>query len=401
MTASGLYPFHCKGTISESPLSIFGLEQREETKKCRPCACDGVWGKVRLCQKSQRTAREDEGLVSVIVPVYCVEDRLRRCVDSILNQTLRDLEVILVDDGSPDGCGAICDEYADRDSRVRVIHKANGGLSSARNAGLEVCRGEYVAFVDSDDWLEADMLQLLLDSCLQYGAQIAECGYRSIYSDRTEDSCPDDGEVLQADGLRAVKGLLEWTDFSTVAWNKLYLYNVIKNIRYPEGKLHEDEFTTYRIFLQAEKLVFVRRIKYNYDRTREGSITSGPFSLRQLDACEAAQRRRDALHQLAANQQVSESASNSYCWVLLDRLYAGWKAGMQQQPSMQNLLEQAKREAEYYRSHPVAPVYRRQLEFLSQKGLDAFGKRRDTGWQGEEDPPGLWSRLLTRLRRGK
>lgn len=193
-------------------------------------------------------------MVSVIVPVYCVEDRLRRCVDSILNQTLRDLEVILVDDGSPDGCGAICDEYADRDSRVRVIHKANGGLSSARNAGLEVCRGEYVAFVDSDDWLETDMLQLLLDSCLQYGAQIAECGYRSIYSDRTEDSCPDDGEVLQADGLRAVKGLLEWTDFSTVAWNKLYLYNVIKNIRYPEGKLHEDEFTTYRIFLQAEKL---------------------------------------------------------------------------------------------------------------------------------------------------
>lgn len=338
-------------------------------------------------------------MVSVIIPVYNVEDRLPRCVDSVLGQTLRDLEVILVDDGSPDGCGAICDEYAAKDSRVRVIHKANGGLSSARNAGLDASRGEYVAFVDGDDWLDADMLQLLLDSCKQYNAQIAECGYRSIYADRTENSCPDTGEVLQADGLRAVKGLLEWTDFCTIACNKLYLRNVIKDIRYPEGVLHEDEFTTYRIFLQAQKLVFVYQVKYNYDRTRAGSITAAPFSIRQLDACEAARQRRDDLQQLAGGEPVAESASNSYCWVILDRLYAGWKAGQQTQPRMQQLLEQARREAEYYHSHPVAPIYRRQLDFVAQKGLDAFGKRRDAGWQGEEDPPCLWRRVLARLRR--
>lgn len=117
-------------------------------------------------------------MISIIVPVYKVEPFLRRCVDSLVNQTYHDLEIILVDDGSPDNCGKICDEYAATDSRIHVIHKQNGGLSSARNAGLEVARGEYIAFVDSDDWVEADTYAKLYELIQQYNADIAECALR-------------------------------------------------------------------------------------------------------------------------------------------------------------------------------------------------------------------------------
>ena len=125
----------------------------------------------------------EEGKISVIVPIYKVENYLNRCVESIRKQTYRNLEIILVDDGSPDACGEMCDRYAQEDSRIRVIHKENGGLSDARNAGIEVAAGEYIAFIDSDDWIDDKMYEVLYHTLLKYDADIAECSYRNLFGD--------------------------------------------------------------------------------------------------------------------------------------------------------------------------------------------------------------------------
>jgi glycosyltransferase involved in cell wall biosynthesis len=229
--------------------------------------------------------------ISVIVPVYKVQDYLGRCVDSILAQTYPELEVILVDDGSPDGCGALCDRYAAQDARVRVIHKANGGLSSARNAGMDAATGTWLAFVDSDDWLDPTMLELLHRLCVEHEAQIAECGSRSLYADRTENSATETGEVTEATPLQALDGNLDYKNFFVMSWNKLYRADIARGVRFPEGRIHEDEFTTHRFYLAAQKIVAVDTAAYNYDRRREGSITAH-FRVENLtDACEALRER--------------------------------------------------------------------------------------------------------------
>ncbi|EGP5489252.1 glycosyltransferase, partial [Enterococcus faecium] len=145
--------------------------------------------------------------ISIIVPVYKVEPYLRKCVDSILAQTFTDFEVILVDDGSPDNSGKICDEYASKDSRVRVIHKKNGGLSSARNAGIDVARGKYLGFVDSDDYIEKDMYELLYDNIVKEQADLSICGIYDIYAGKKVKILPEEYKVL--DKVSAMKIVLE------------------------------------------------------------------------------------------------------------------------------------------------------------------------------------------------
>lgn len=313
--------------------------------------------------------------ISVIVPVYNVQRYLRRCVDSILSQTFSDLEVILVDDGSPDRCGAICDEYAAADPRVKVIHKPNGGLSSARNAGIEAAAGEYLAFVDSDDWLDADMFEQLHRLCTARGAQIAECSYRSIYRDTVTEETPCTAGVIEAGPSEAIRGILEWKHFKPVAWNKLYHRSVIGSTRYPEGWLHEDEFTTYKFFAAAKKLVYLDVSKYNYDRSRTDSITGEAFREANLDSCFALRERREFLHHFGFDE-LEEQDNNVYCWVLLDRLYQCYRnriAG----PKVDAVLAMAAEDAVYFESHPVSPVYLLQLQLLRDNGLKAYGQMRD------------------------
>ena len=129
--------------------------------------------------------------ISVIVPIFNVENYVRKCVDSILNQTFSDIEIILVDDGSTDASGRICDEYLSKDDRIRVIHKENGGLSDARNAGLDMCTGEYIGFVDGDDYIDGDMYELLYKNLIQYDADISMCRFRRIYNNRIDDNGKD------------------------------------------------------------------------------------------------------------------------------------------------------------------------------------------------------------------
>lgn len=225
-------------------------------------------------------------LISVIVPIYKVEEYLDRCVRSIAEQTYSDLEIILVDDGSPDGCPAICDAWAEKDARIKVIHKENGGLSDARNAGIEIATGEYVAFIDSDDSIEPDFIQKLYDAITEYNADVAECAV--LYVDesgntlRERNSAPMT-EMGKIEALRRL--VLEDGVYQTV-WNKLYRREVIADIPFAVGKYHEDEFWTYQVFDRIEKLAVVHDSLYNYLQ-RGSSIIGVGYNIRRLDGLEA------------------------------------------------------------------------------------------------------------------
>lgn len=213
-------------------------------------------------------------LLSVIVPVYNVEEYLTRCVDSILAQTYENLEVILVDDGAKDNSGAICDGFAAKDSRVKVIHKENGGLSSARNAGLDVARGEYIAFVDSDDWIAPDAYAHLMELAEKYDVKLV-CGGRYDVSGKTGAKtvglCPKKEEVISAEEL--VGRIFLWDGCDSSACDKLYHHSILENFRYPEGKVCEDVPVTYKIVLSAGRVAMSDRPFYHYYH-RPGSIST-------------------------------------------------------------------------------------------------------------------------------
>lgn len=214
-----------------------------------------------------------ETLLSVIVPVYNVEAYLPRCVDSILSQTHQNLELILVDDGARDNSGAICDDYAARDSRVKVIHQENGGLSSARNAGLDVAKGEYIAFVDSDDWVTTDAYAHLLDLAEKYEVKLV-CGGRYDVNEKTGAKtvglCPEQETVISAEEL--VGRIFLWDGCDSSACDKLYHRSILENYRFPEGKVCEDVPVTYKIVLSAERVAMSDRPFYHYYH-RAGSIS--------------------------------------------------------------------------------------------------------------------------------
>lgn len=229
-------------------------------------------------------------LVSVIVPIYKVEHFLPRCIDSILNQKHKDFELILVDDGSPDQCSVICDQYAQRDDRIRVIHKKNGGLSDARNAGLKIATGKFIAFVDSDDWVASDYLSSMLEVLQETESDICECGVlRTTGNTNAQSDTRDITEVYDTEA--ALKQLICDGVFHQYVWNKLYKRNCIEGISFPVGKTNEDEFWTYRVFGHAHKIAKLNKVLYYYFQ-REGSIMSVGYNLKRLDALEAKQQRQ-------------------------------------------------------------------------------------------------------------
>lgn len=224
--------------------------------------------------------------ISVIVPVYRVEAYLDRCVTSILNQTFRDLELILVDDGSPDNCGALCDAYGRADSRVRVIHQKNGGLSAARNAGIDWVfansDSQWLTFIDSDDWVHPEMLRRLLDGAVRGQVRISVCGYGETAGEEPR-VLP---ESLEPERWTPKAFYLDRFINATIACAKLYHRSCFAECRYPVGKLHEDEFLTYRLLFAQEALVYLPAPLYAYYQNPEG-ITKTTWSPGRLDAWEA------------------------------------------------------------------------------------------------------------------
>ncbi len=230
-------------------------------------------------------------LVSVIVPIYKVESYLSHCVDSILRQTYYRIEVILIDDGSPDRCGAICDEYAKQDKRIKVIHQDNMGLSGARNTGIDVAVGEYVAFVDGDDWIHPKYIETMLEACIDNNCTLCQCDFFNVVDDYTPRN-EYAGSVFTFETNEFVKAEYEIYSWNcVVAWNKLYHRSLFDGIRYPLGRLHEDEYTTYKIISAAERVALITDKLYYYRRRDDGIMQGECVEKRRSDVKKALEER--------------------------------------------------------------------------------------------------------------
>lgn len=226
---------------------------------------------------------EKKEKISVIVPVYNVEAYLDRCVYSILNQTYQNLEIILIDDGSTDASPAKCDAYAAKDGRIKVLHKPNGGLSDARNAGLALAEGTYIGYVDSDDWIEPDMYASLYRACVDNHAQLAVCRYFEEYKDRTK--AGGNGTVVPLTREELLKiyisGHEEYVIYNSV-WSKLFQRELIEGMQFPKGRNSEDIMYTTRAFCRLNRAVYLDRCLYHYVLDRDGSIMNASHAERMF-----------------------------------------------------------------------------------------------------------------------
>ena len=233
-------------------------------------------------------------LISIVVPVYKVEAYLDKCIQSIVDQTYHNLEIILVDDGSPDRCGEICDAWAAKDSRIRVIHKENGGLSDARNAGMAIATGKYMGFVDSDDHIAPDMYRLLLERMAHDGSDIAACGVEMVYEDDTPRQMLTPGGCHVLDNAQAMEAIIRESLLKQPVWYKLYKTDLIQDIPFAVGKCHEDVFWSWQAVARAKKVSIFDTPCYFYLQ-RGSSIMGSGFSEKRLDSIEAKCIRQDYL----------------------------------------------------------------------------------------------------------
>lgn len=230
--------------------------------------------------------------ISVIVPIHNTERYLSGCLNSITAQTYRNLEIILVDNGSTDGSGTICDKYAAKDGRIRVIHKQEGGVSSARNMGLAAATGDYIGWVDSDDWIESDMFEYLLKNVLRYKADIAVCGWYEHHEGRGEARSWQRPELL--DTGQALGALLEDSMMGNYLWNKLWRAGLFEGIRFPKERRYEDVAVAYRLLAQAETVACLPEAKYHY-RRHMGNLTGDKSLGAEIDYFLAVKERYEWL----------------------------------------------------------------------------------------------------------
>lgn len=255
-------------------------------------------------------------LVSVIVPVFKVEKYLHRCIESIRKQTYPYLEIILVDDGSPDNCGDICEKSAAFDERIVVIHKKNGGLSSARNAGLDIATGEYVAFIDSDDMISLRFVETLVGLCEKHGCDIAQCDFLAVDENFIEPPFNLEQIIRFYDNKQALHEQCcgrNSVSYSVV-WNKVYKKYLFDEIRYPVGRIHEDEFTTYKVLWKLKKMAVTNQYMYYYLQ-RSSSIMGRPFSLGRLDVLEALGERSAFLKERNMEEEYHATLRTILFWI--------------------------------------------------------------------------------------
>lgn len=222
-------------------------------------------------------------LISVVVPIFNVENYLPRCVDSIMAQTYSNLEILLVDDGATDSCPKICDEYAKKDFRIKVIHKVNGGLSSARNAGIERMTGQFCLFIDSDDFIDSEMVSKLYNVAKEKDADIVTCQFVKYYDDKSVEYYSNKSDISIWTGKQALAQMFYPGGIGWSACNKLYRSRLFEKVRYVEGVYWEDMATTYLLFEQC-RLVVETPYRLYYYYIRNTSITGKKSSKRACDA---------------------------------------------------------------------------------------------------------------------
>ncbi len=249
-------------------------------------------------------------LISIIVPIYKTEKYLPRCIESILAQTYKNIELILVDDGSPDDSGKICDDYAKKDVRIRVVHKENGGLSSARNAGLDVATGDLISFIDSDDFVSSVMIQTMLEKLQAEQADLCICGFQ--YTDENGTFLPQSTEGVITDGVMDRKTAFERLDgHYVIACNKLYKRELFADLRFAVGRIHEDEFIMHRVFGKCNSIVTVSDRLYFYVQ-QPGSIMNASFTIRRLDGARALYDRYLFFRERGENELARKALKKSY-----------------------------------------------------------------------------------------
>lgn len=254
----------------------------------------------------------DEVLISVVVPVYNVEHYLKKCVDSICHQTYRNLEIILVDDGSTDCSGSLCDEFATSDSRIRVIHKSNGGLSDARNAGMGLASGEWWMFVDSDDYIAPDTVETLLRAAVENHCEIAVCNMMRIYEDGAQEPfyCPVTEPTIWAGEQR----------FETLrqpsVCNKLFRADLFKELRFPKGKFYEDTFVYHVLAYRASRIAMTGLSGYYYLSRRESILGQPQFTDRYFDYVEAIHERAMFLFNHGVSRYGEEACLSLYAAIV-------------------------------------------------------------------------------------
>ena len=306
-------------------------------------------------------------LISVIIPVYKVENYLCRCVDSVLEQTYTNMEIILVDDGSPDNCPVMCDEYARQDSRVKVIHQENAGLSGARNAGIDMAQGQWLAFVDSDDYLAADFLERLYQACVDTGSSLSVCRWEYVRGETIPEHGTGETRVYTGREMLANLYVPDGAYF-VVAWNKLYRKELFEDIRYPLGRIHEDEATTYRIYDKVKKAAYLDRSLYGYFVTPV-SITRG-FNPKRMDWVTAVAERLDFFEQkgytelMVPGLQALADGSIDIWFGLRDQLPGSEK----QQEEIRTLIREGLRRVKKYGKFPLRTEIGYRL-FLTWPGL--------------------------------
>lgn len=238
---------------------------------------------------------EKNPLISVVVPVYKVEKYLDRCVESLVAQTYTNLEIILVDDGSPDSCPALCDAWAEKDPRIVVVHKPNGGLSDARNAGIAAAHGQYIGFVDSDDYVSTDMYEALYSQLVETGADISICGVADVYADHIDNPAKQVRTVMT--NTEALSDIFRNKTLMVGVYPRLYPAWLVREVPHPVGKIHEDAFIVVDLFAKVKKVAVDTTPRYFYWHA-EGTITSNPKSRAKNDNIEAWEYNRQRIEEL-------------------------------------------------------------------------------------------------------
>ncbi len=258
-----------------------------------------------------------KSVISIIVPIYDVERYLPKCIESILNQTFKEFELILVDDGSPDNSGIICDEYSKRDERIKVIHKENGGVSSARNVGLDSALGEYIGFVDPDDYIDKYMYQKMIEMCITKNADVSICKFaREINGQRNKDE--EEFYIRELDNVNGLRECFKGILYRHSLCNKLFKKKCFEGISFPEGRIHEDLSTTYRLLANSNKSIYINYQGYIYVK-RENSILTSRFSEKRLQAFDGWQEILDFM--VVKYPEIKEEVIACFSYACIDNTY--------------------------------------------------------------------------------
>lgn len=257
-------------------------------------------------------------LVSVIVPIYNVQDYIGRCIESILRQSFQNLEILLVNDGSIDNSRQICEAYANKDKRIKIIDKENGGLSDARNVGIKAARGDYIVLVDGDDYIKDDYVWILLKETIRTGAEVTICSF---------DVVDDDGNLITNENLSELNSLVMGKDVLdyvltpygykyVVAWNKMYSAQVFENNLFDKGKLYEDEYLNFRLFWEIKSVAIVHTSLYCYVQ-RQGSITQSDMSIKKIKMKEEMHKCRISFYKEHRERHLYMKSCQMYCnWLV-------------------------------------------------------------------------------------